>query len=191
MNLLVTGFEPFGGAAVNPAWLAVEKLPDQIEFWRIKKLRLPTVFGKAAEIAIREAEAWPADAVLCVGLAQGRKDVTPETAALNLRYARIPDNEGQSPLDAPIAPDGPAAYFSTLPARRMADAVRDAGLPGAVSYSAGVYVCNDLMYSLLHHFAGTPVRAGFIHVPQLPEQGDPSLPLEKTVSALIAAIRAI
>lgn len=191
MKILATGFEPFGGGTVNPAWLAVQALPDEIGEWKIEKLRVPTVFGKAAEAAIRAAEDCRADAVLCVGLAQGRKDVTPEMAALNLRFARIPDNAGQSPIDTPVVPGGPAAYFSTLPVRRMAQAVQSAGLPGSVSYSAGVYVCNDLLYSLLHRFHDTPVRVGFIHVPQLPEQGEPSLPLDKTVSALTAAIRAL
>ena len=191
MKLLVTGFEPFGGETVNPAWLAVSRLPDQIGPWELRKLLVPTVFGKAAETAVQAAEGFGADAVLSVGMAQGRRDVTVEMAALNLRYARIPDNEGQTPVDEPVIPGGPSAYFSTLPVRRMAQAIRDAGLPGAVSYSAGVYVCNDLLYSLLHHFAKTPVRVGFIHVPQLPEQGEPSLPLDDTVSALAAAILAL
>lgn len=191
MKLLVTGFEPFGGEKINPAWLAVEKLPEKIGKFEIHKLLVPTVFCRAAENAIRAARALSADAVLSVGLAQGRKDVTPEMAALNLRYARIPDNEGQTPMDTPIVPGGPAAYFSTLPVRRMAQAVKDRGLNASVSYSAGVYVCNDLLYSLLHHFSGTNVRAGFIHVPKLPEMGEPSMPLDQIVSALIAAIEAI
>lgn len=191
MKLLVTGFEPFGGEKINPAWLAVEKLPEKIGKIEIHKLLVPTVFGRAAENAIRAARALSADAVLCVGLAQGRKDVTPEMAALNLRYARIPDNEGQTPMDTPIVPGGPAAYFSTLPVRRMAQAIKDQGINASVSYSAGVFVCNDLLYALLHHFSKSNVRAGFIHVPQLPEQGEPSMPLDMIVSALTAAIEAI
>ncbi|MBR6184791.1 MAG: pyroglutamyl-peptidase I [Clostridia bacterium] len=191
MKLLVTGFEPFGGEKLNPSWLAVEALPQRIGPWEIKKLRVPTVFGRAARLAIQAAEAWEADAVLAVGMAKGRVSVSLEAAALNLRFARIPDNDGQSPKDTPIDETGPAAYFASVPYRRMAQAVLDAGIPAEVSFSAGVYVCNDLFYSLLRHFADTPVRVGFLHVPQLPRQGEPSLPLDRTVSALAAAICAL
>ena len=191
MKLLITGFDPFGGSDVNPAWLAVNALPERIGPWELHKLQVPTVFGEAAKTVVAASKGIHPDAVLCVGQAGGRGAVTPEMAALNLRFARIPDNAGQSPLDEPVVPGGPAAYFSTLPARSMAEAILAAGLPGALSYSAGVFVCNDLFYSLLHHFQGTPVRVGFIHVPFLPQQGEPSLPLSDTVSALIAAVRAI
>ncbi len=191
MKLLITGFDPFGGSPVNPAWLAVDALPDRVGTWELHKLQVPTVFGEAAKTVLAVAEELRPDAVLCVGQSGGRGAVTPEMAALNLRFARIPDNAGQTPRDEPVIPGGPAAYFSTLPARAMANAIQAAGLPGAVSYSAGVYVCNDLFYALLHHFRGTSVRVGFIHVPFLPQQGEPSLPLHETVSALTAAIHAI
>ena len=191
MKQLITGFDPFGGSDVNAAWLAVEALPDRVGPWELHKLQVPTVFGQAAKTVLAVAEKLHSDAVLCVGQAGGRGAVTPEMAALNLRFARIPANAGQSPRDEPVIPGGPAAYFSTLPARSMANAIHATGIPGAVSYSAGVYVCNDLFYSLLHHFHGSPVRVGFIHVPFLPEQGEPSLPLSDTVTALIAAIRAM
>ncbi len=191
MKMLVTGFEPFGNMEINPAWLAVERLPETIGQWEIRSLQLPTVFGRAADMAIQAAEEWKADAVLSVGLAKGRAAVTVEMAALNLRYGRIPDNAGASPMDEPVCPGAPAAYFATVPVRRMANAITDAGIPGEVSYSAGLFVCNDLMYSLLHHFAASPVRAGFIHVPQLPGMGTPCLPLDQIVSALVAAIQAM
>lgn len=191
MKLLVTGFDPFGGASVNPAWEAVKALPDVIGEWQICRLRVPTVFGLAAETVIAAAERERVDAILCVGQAGGRAAVTPEMAGVNLRFAAFPDNAGNLPQDAPVIPGGPAAYFSTLPVRSMAEAIREAGLPGAVSYSAGVFVCNDLLYSLLHHFDGSPVRVGFIHVPYLPEQGAPSLPLHQTAQALRAAIEKI
>ena len=191
MKLLITGFEPFAGSSINAAWSAVDSLPERIGAWELHKLQVPTVFGTAAQRVLAAAEELRPDAVLCVGQAGGRGGVTPEMAALNLRFARIPDNAGQSPMDEPVIPGGPAAYFATLPARVMTNAIQAAGLPAAVSYSAGVFVCNDLFYSLLHHFRDTPTRVGFIHVPFLPQQGEPSLPLKDTSAALDAAILAL
>lgn len=188
MRLLITGFEPFGGDAVNPSWEAVRALPGKIGSHQIYKLQLPVVFGQAAELAIAEAERLHADAVLAVGLAGGRKAVTPEVVGINLRDAGIPDNAGLQPHDDPIVPDAPAAYFSTLPVRAMKDAILAADIPAALSYSAGVYVCNDVMYSLLYHFAGTQVKCGFMHVPYLPDMGTPSMPLEKITAAIEAAV---
>lgn len=192
-KLLITGFDPFGGESINPAWEAVRLLPDVIRDFELVKLEIPTVFGAAAQVVIDKAEEIHPDAIISVGQAGGRAAVTPEMVGINLRYASIPDNIGALPCDIPIAEGGPAAYFSTLPVRAMAKAICDAGLPGAVSYSAGSFVCNDVLYSLLHRFDGTAVRAGFIHVPFLPEQtvDKPSLPLDKTIAALCAAIEAI
>ena len=192
-KLLITGFDPFGGESINPAWEAVRLLPDVIRDFELVKLEIPTVFGAAAQVVIDKAEEIHPDAIISVGQAGGRAAVTPEMVGINLRYASIPDNMGALPCDIPIAEGGPAAYFSTLPVRAMAKAICDAGLPGAVSYSAGSFVCNDVLYSLLHRFDGTAVRVGFIHVPFLPEQtaDKPSLPLDKTVAALCAAIEAI
>lgn len=192
-KLLITGFDPFGGESINPAWEAVRLLPDVIRDFELVKLEIPTVFGAAAQVVIDKAEEIHPDAIISVGQAGGRAAVTPEMVGINLRYASIPDNMGALPCDIPIAEGGPAAYFSTLPVRAMAKAICDAGLPGAVSYSAGSFVCNDVLYSLLHRFDGTAVRAGFIHVPFLPEQtaDRPSLPLEQTAAALRAAIEAI
>ena len=187
-KLLITGFDPFGGESINPSWEAVNGLPDTVGEWQLTKLQVPTVFGKAGETVLAAAKELQPDAILCVGQAGGRAAVTPELVAINLRYGRIADNAGVSPMDEPVVPNGPAAYFSTLPVRAMAQAVADAGLPGQVSYSAGAFVCNDTLYSLLHHYADTHVKVGFIHVPYLPEQGSPSLPLEKTAAALRAAI---
>lgn len=192
-KLLITGFDPFGGESINPAWEAVRLLPDVIRYFELVKLEIPTVFGAAAQVVIDKAEEIHPDAIISVGQAGGRAAVTPEMVGINLRYASIPDNMGALPCDIPIAEGGPAAYFSTLPVRAMAKAICDAGLPGAVSYSAGSFVCNDVLYSLLHHFDEAAVRAGFIHVPFLPEQtvDKPSLPLEQTAAALRAAIEAI
>ena len=192
-KLLITGFDPFGGESINPAWEAVRLLPDVIRDFELVKLEIPTVFGAASQVVIDKAEEIHPDAIISVGQAGGRAAVTPEMVGINLRYASIPDNMGALPCDIPIEEGGPAAYFSTLPVRAMAKAICDAGLPGAVSYSAGSFVCNDVLYSLLHHFDETAVRAGFIHVPFLPEQtvDKPSLPLEQTAAALRAAIEAI
>lgn len=192
-RLLITGFEPFGGETVNPSWQAVEALPERIGGWELTRLQVPVVYGQAAQRVLELAETIHPDAILCVGQAAGRAAVTPEYVAINLRFASIPDNAGYFAEEEPIDADGPDGLFSTLPVRRMASAIQDAGLAGAVSFSAGAYVCNDLLYLLLRHYAGTPVRIGFVHVPLLPEQanGRPSMPLEQICGALSAAIHAI
>lgn len=188
-KLLITGFDPFGGATVNPAWQAVRLLPDIIGDFVVYKLEIPTVFGRAAAIVADRAEEVRPDVILCIGQAGSRDAVTPERIAVNIRDAKISDNEGNMPQGEFVVPEGPAAYFSTVPVKEMAQAIRDAHIPGAVSNSAGAFVCNDTLYSLLHRYAGTGVRVGFIHVPYAPEQGEPSLPVEKTAAALEAAIR--
>lgn len=153
-KLLITGFAPFGGEEINPSWEAVRALPERILEYELTKLHLPVVFGEAAKIAIAEAEKIRADVVLCIGQAGGRAAVTPELVGINLKNATIPDNEGNQPGDEPIAEGGDAAYFSTLPVRKIVDAISAAGIPARLSYSAGAYVCNELLYSLLCHFEG-------------------------------------
>ena len=190
-RLLITGFDPFGGAAINPAWEAVQLLPDVIGDYELRKLQVPTVFGKAAATVLETAEVFRPDVILCIGQAGGRSAVTPERIGVNIRDARIPDNEGNQPRGEFVVPDGPAAYFTTVPVMAMADAIQAKGIPAAVSNSAGAFVCNDILYSLLHHFHATSARVGFIHVPYLPQQGAPSLPLELTRDALQAAIEAL
>lgn len=190
-TLLITAFEPFGGETENASMLAVAALPDRIGPWQLHKAVLPVEFGGAGHRAIALAEELKAEAVLCVGQAAGREAVTPELVAVNLQYARIPDNAGHSPLDVPVVPGGREAYFSTLPVRAMAEAVMAAGIPGALSCSAGLYVCNDLYYRLLHHFHGSPVRVAFIHVPAL--RGTPSMEpatAERALELIIAGIPA-
>ena len=189
-KLLITGFDPFGGETVNPAWEAVKKLPDRITDYTLYKLEIPTVFGLAAETVLAKAAQTQPDLILCIGQAGGRAAVTPERIAVNIRDARIPDNAGNQPGGEQIAPDGPAAYFATAPVEKMAQAIRDAQIPGAVSNTAGTFVCNDVLYSLLHHYSGTSTQVGFIHVPNVPELGAPSMPLDRIVSALTAAIAA-
>lgn len=190
-TLLITGFDPFGGASVNPSWEAVCRLPDRVGAYRLRKLQIPTVFGEAAAAILAVLREEAADVILCVGQAGGRSAVTPERIAVNIRDARIPDNRGNRPEGEMVAADGPAAYFATVPVKDMAAAIVAAGLSGTVSNSAGAFVCNDTLYTLLHRFHGSDTRVGFVHVPWLPEQGSPSLPLEDTVRALEAAIGAL
>ena len=189
--LLITGFDPFGGDSINPSWEAVKKLPDRIGNWKLCKLEIPTVFGLAAQTVLEKAQEVAPAAILCLGVAAGRSAVTPERIGINVRSARIPDNRGNQPKEEPVIPGGEDGLFSTMRVSAMAAAIEAMGLPGAVSNTAGTFVCNDTLYTLLHHYQGTGVKVGFLHVPQLPEQGDPSLPLEDTVRAITAAIQSI
>lgn len=190
-KLLITGFDPFGGEKINPAWEAVKLLPEIIGEYMLCKLEIPTVFGLAAQRVMEKAEEVKPQVILCVGQAGGRSAVTPERIGVNIRDARIPDNAGNQPRGNFCVPEGPAAYFATVPVMAMEEAIRAAGLPATVSNSAGAFVCNDVLYTLLHRYAGTDVKVGFIHVPYLPEQGTPNLPLADTVKGLAAAIEAI
>ena len=190
-KLLVTGFDPFGGESVNPAREAVLRLPDAVGGYEITKLEIPTVFGLAAETVLQAAEELCPHAILCVGQAGGRAAVTPEVVAINLREASIPDNAGNIPVNTPVVENAPAAYFATLPVRDMVQAVKECGIPCTLSYSAGTFVCNDLLYTLLHRYRDTDVQVGFVHIPYLPEQareGKPSMELDAVVEALTAMI---
>ena len=188
-KLLITGFDPFGGETVNPAWEAVKLLPETIGEYSLHKLEIPTIFGQGALLALEAAQQIQPNIILCIGQAGTRSAVTPERIGVNIRDAKIPDNAGNVPRGQRVDPNGPAAYFSTVNVEVMAKAAAQLGLPAMVSNSAGAFVCNDVLYSLLHHFAGSGTGVGFIHVPWLPEQGSPSLPLEQTVEALTAMIR--
>lgn len=189
-KLLITGFDPFGGQSINPAWEAVKSLPDMVGDFALCKLMIPTVYAEAPRAVLEKAASWQPDVILCIGQAGGRAAVTPERIAVNIRDARIPDNGGNQPVGQFVDPQGPAAYFATVPVMEMADAIGRENIPATVSNSAGAFVCNDVFYSLLHHYAGTDVKVGFIHVPYLPQQGQPSLPLEQIAAALAAAIHA-
>ena len=193
-KLLITGFDPFGGESVNPAWEAVKRLPDTVGGYSLTKLMIPTVYGKAADDVISAAEGLSPDVILCIGQAGGRDAVTPELVGINLREARIADNEGNQPAATPIVEGGDKAYFSTLPVREIVAAIRERGIASRLSYSAGAFVCNDVLYTLLHKFDRSNVRVGFIHVPFLPEQakdGVPSMPLETVIEAIKTAIEVI
>ncbi len=168
-TLLITGFEPFNNEVINPSWSAVERLPDVIGGYELTKLCLPVVFGEAALKVISVAEEIKPDVILCIGQAGGRSAVTPELVGINLRHAKIPDNSGYQPKDEPIISGGENAYFSTLPVRKMADAINETGIPSQLSYSAGAYVCNDLLYTLLDRFQNRETRVAFIHIPYCTE----------------------
>lgn len=172
MRVLVTAFEPFGGDDVNASLEALRRLPSRIGGLEIATALLPTSFARASG-ALRDAIATARpEVVLCVGETGERAGLCVESVALNVQDARIPDNDGAQPLGVPVVAGGPAAYCATLPARTCVAALRAAGLPAEVSYSAGTFVCNHVFYGLMH-FAATaahPVRAGFLHVPLLPQQ---------------------
>ena len=198
MKLLLTAFTPFGGESINPALEAVKLVKDKISDLDIVKLEVPTVFNKSVKTVIDAMEKEKPDFVLCVGQAGGRAGITPERIAINIDDARIPDNDGNQPIDRTIYPDGQNAYFSNLPVKAMVEAIKKAGLTSSLSNSAGTYVCNHLMYGVLYHidkiYKG--MKGGFIHVPYIPEQTEdkpnkPSMPLKDIVKGLEAAIRAI
>ncbi|MEG0288441.1 MAG: pyroglutamyl-peptidase I [Carnobacterium sp.] len=198
MKLLVTGFDPFGGEEINPALEAVKGLEDTIKGAEIKKLEIPTVFGKAAEVVKAAIDEFNPDVVLNVGQAGGRFALTPERVAINIDDARIPDNEGNQPIDEAIQEEGNAAYFTQLPVKAMVTAIKAAGLPGAVSNTAGTFVCNHIMYQVqyLIDTKYPEIKGGFIHVPFIPEQvvdkaDQPFMNLTDMTKGLTAAIEAI
>lgn len=191
-KLLITGFEPFGGESINPSWEAVKLLPDEINGYSLTKLLIPVVFGEGAEKVINASRVLCPDVVLSIGQAAGRKAVTPELVGINLRHSTEPDNGGNKPMDEQIILGGENAYFSTLPVRKISDAINSAGVPSKVSYTAGAYVCNDVIYTLLAHFKDSKTRVGFIHIPYCTEQNKvPSMELSEIVKALTVAIENI
>lgn len=167
-TILITGFDPFGGETVNPSYEAVKRLPDEMDGFRLVKLEVPTVFGKGPGKALAAAAELSPCAVLCTGQAGGRRAITPEVIAVNLRHARIADNEGSKPEWEKIDPAGPDGIFATLPVREMVDNMSREGIPASLSFTAGSFVCNELMYRMLREEAAP--YTGFIHVPYIPEQ---------------------
>ena len=194
MKIIVTGFDPFGRETINPSIECVKALPE-IEGVELIRLELPTVFKESAKRLNEVINDVKPDAVLSVGQAGGRPGITMERIAINVDDARIPDNISQQPIDETIQTEGEAAYFTTLPIKRIVKAIREAGISAEVSNSAGTFVCNHIMYQSL--FAATkadkPFKAGFMHIPFIPEQttDKPSLPLEESTKALQIAIETI
>ncbi|MED1540728.1 pyroglutamyl-peptidase I [Bacillus inaquosorum] len=197
-KVLITGFDPFDKETVNPSWEAAKRLNGfETAEVIITAEQIPTVFRTALDTLRQAIQKHQPDIVICVGQAGGRMQVTPERVAVNLADARIPDNEGQQPIDEEISPEGPAAYWTGLPVKRIAAKMKENGIPAAVSYTAGTFVCNYLFYGLMDHISRTSphLRGGFIHIPYIPEQTidktAPSLSLDMIVRALrIAAVTA-
>ena len=188
-RVLLTGFAPFGGESVNPSWQAVSVLGARRD--DVAAVELPCEFAASLPALRRAIEEHAPELVVCVGQAGGRLDVTPERVAVNLIDARIPDNAGARPVDVPVVPGGPAAYFTTLPVKACVAAIRAAGVPASVSHTAGTYVCNQVFYGLMHLLSTLPdVRGGFVHVPFSPEQvaasgkAAPSLGVDRIADAL-------
>lgn len=191
MKVLITGFDPFGGEKVNPAWLAVEKMKNNIAGAEIVKVQVPTVFYDSIDKLKQAIEDEKPDMTLCIGQAGGRFEISVERVAINMDDARIPDNKENQPIDVKVFEDGENAYFAKLPIKAMVKNAKDNGIPAAVSNTAGTFVCNHIMYGLLYlidkHYPD--MRGGFVHVPYMMEQvldkkNAPSMSLENITKGL-------
>jgi pyroglutamyl-peptidase len=186
-RILLSGFEPFGGDTVNPSALVGRALHGhRVGGAVVQAVELPCVFGRALQVLDEALAIHRPVLVLALGLAAGRGELSVERVAINVDDARIPDNAGAQPADVPVVPGGPAAWFSTLPIKAIVAAWRAAGLPGAVSQTAGTFVCNHVFYGLQHRLAGSAVRSGFVHLPLSDSQaadhpGRPTLPMASLV----------
>jgi len=185
MRILLTGFEPFGTATSNPSGEIVKQIRMDNVFTAI----LPVAYTKSAEHLLALIAEHNPDVVICLGQAEGRTQITPERVAINLDDARLADNEGVLRSDVKILEGGPDAYFSTLPVKEIVEAIKNAGVPAAVSLSAGAFLCNHVFYVAQNKFAGTHVRSGFVHVPLMDSQapefpGLPTMPLDQMVTAV-------
>lgn len=202
MKILVTGFDPFGGEKINPALETIKRLPDTILGAQIIKLEIPTVVGKSLAKIKEAVEKENPDAVLSIGQAGGRSEITVERVGINIDDCRIPDNEGNQPIDEPVVKGGPAAYFVTVPIKAIVENIKAHNIPASISNTAGTFICNHVCYGVAHlaaarTAAGKPMKSGFIHIPFLPEQVigkpalTPSMSLETIVSGITHALEAI
>lgn len=199
MKILLTGFDPFGGEAINPAYEAVRALPERIGEAELITLKIPTAFSRSIKVVDEVIRQYRPDVVLCIGQSGGRSQICLEKVAINLAEARIPDNDGAQPIDQPLQKEGPDAYFATIPVKAVVERLKAEGIPAAVSYTAGTYVCNSLMYQVLHladlHYPS--MRAGFIHVPFAMEQavrqpaGTPFMALDDMTRAIRIAVETL
>ena len=202
MKILVTGFDPFGGEKINPALETIKRLPDTILGAQIIKLEIPTVVGKSLAKIKEAVEKENPDVVLSIGQAGGRSEITVERIGINIDDCRIPDNEGNQPIDEPVVKGGPAAYFVTIPIKAIVENIKAHNIPASISNTAGTFICNHVCYGVAHlaaarTAAGKPMKSGFIHIPFLPEQVigkpalTPSMSLETIVSGITHALEAI
>jgi pyroglutamyl-peptidase len=194
-TVLLTGFDPFGGDSLNPSWQAVQLLHHKrIAGHKVVAAQLPTVFDASLRELRRLLREHRPALVLGVGQAGGRPAISLERIAINVNDARIPDNAAAQPVDTPVVPDGPAAYFTSLPIKAMLQALQREGIPAEVSQTAGTFVCNHVFYGLMHHLATRRgfrrTRGGFVHVPWLPGQGQPSMATDQLVRGLRVTIAA-
>jgi pyroglutamyl-peptidase len=198
MKILVTGFDPFGKESVNPSYEAVKRIKNNNEDIELFIKEIPVVFGKAIDVLEDAMNDIEPDAVICIGQAGGRSDITIERVGINIDDARITDNDGNQPIDEVIYEDGENAYFSNLPIKTIVEKLREINIPASVSNTAGTYVCNNLLYGVMYlidkKYPG--VRGGFVHVPFLPEQvldkaNTPSMPLDLITKALESIVHTV
>jgi pyroglutamyl-peptidase len=193
-SVLLTGFEPFAGASLNPSEQIVNALKArQIEGVELHTAVLPVVFTESSELLRHLIKLHKPDVVICLGQAEGRREISFERVAINLDDARLADNAGRVVLDQPVVAGGPSAHFTTLPVKEMVAAVRAEGIAAGLSTTAGTFVCNHIFYAMQHELAETSVVSGFIHVPLMPEQagefeGLPTMPLDQQVRAIETAV---
>ena len=184
-KVLLTGFEPFGKATLNPSGEIVKQISDD----NVVTAILPVAYTQSAEALLALIEHHKPDVVICLGQAEGRTHITPEKIAINLDDARLADNEGVTRIDEPILLGGPVAYESTLPIKEFVTAINAVGVPAAVSLSAGAFLCNHIFYVAQDALKSTKVRSGFVHVPLMDEQAEefpglPTMPLDQMVKAV-------
>lgn len=195
-TLLITGFEPFGGDELNPALEAVKRLEGlQLEGARVVTCTVPVVLQTSIDAVIGAIKTHKPDYVMTVGQAGGRSAITPERVAINIDDYRIPDNEGNQPIDQKVVENGPDAYFSTLPIKAMVKAMQDKGIPAQLSNTAGTFVCNHLFYGVQHYLRDTNINHGFVHIPLMTNQcldgSKPTMSLDTIVEGLAIAAQAI
>jgi hypothetical protein len=195
MKILVTGFDPFGGEKINPALETIKRLPDAVLGARIIKLEIPTVVGKSLAKIQEAVEKENPDVVLSIGQAGGRSEITVERVGINIDDCRIPDNEGNQPIDEPIVNGGPSAYFVTVPIKAIVEKIKANNIPASISNTAGTFICNHVCYGVAHLAAartavGKPMKSGFIHIPFLPEQviGKPALTPSMSLGTIVSGI---
>ncbi|MGA9173759.1 MAG: pyroglutamyl-peptidase I [Thermoactinomyces sp.] len=196
-TVLLTGFDPFDGETINPSYEAAKRLHGKtIKGFKVIAEEMPTVFDRSIKQLYQLIDLHQPGIVICTGQAGGRDSVSIERVAININDARIPDNDGQQPIDTPILEDGPVAYWSSLPIKEIVKKIKEDGIPAHVSHTAGTFVCNHVFYGLMHRLQGEKgVRGGFIHIPFLPEQavhhpGQPSMHLDDITRAFELAIEA-
>ncbi|MDP7988890.1 pyroglutamyl-peptidase I [Bacillus sp. MHSD_36] len=195
-TVLLTGFDPFGGESINPAWEVAKSLHEKtVGEYKIISKQVPTVFQKSIQVLKEYIEELNPEMIICIGQAGGRPDITIERVAINVDDARIADNEGNQPVDVPVVEEGPAAYWSTLPMKAIVKRLQEEGIPASVSQTAGTFVCNHLFYGLMHELEkyDKKMKGGFIHIPFLPEQasnypGQPSMSLSTIRKGIELAI---